>query len=672
MALMALGSFAQSEDVNVDLGEVVVNAAQVVRKVDGMSIYPKVEQKEASTNGYGLLRRLSLPNIRVDEVSHSVTAIDERGGIQIRINGIVASVADMISLEPMDVKRIDFIDNPGVRYGEGIAYVVDIIVDKSAQGYSVGCDLTSALTSTMLYGTVFGGWNSGKSRFDLSYDGVYTDSKGNRTSEIADYTLNDASVKHVVRDDLYSRYKNVYNNVQLKYSLADSSSYVFQSTFRTYFDNTPTDNHRMPVYDGNDSYEAFHNVKTHGIGPAMDLYYSRKLNDRQSLTIDATGSYIRTKSAYATEEIVPFDYDVDGKVFSLNSEAVYELKLPSSTFSAGINHMQKYTENLYSRDVSSCNKIQTSNSYAFSELKGRAGAFDYSAGLGLSYLHYSQENHKYHFWLFRPKATITYSLTNALQLQYIFEQREHVSQVAMISDAMIRKNSMEWTVGSPDITPNKVLDNTMRLSYTGNRLQSSFGIFYDSHPYPNMAVYERTSDDRFLYSQKNQKRIEVLLLQAYSNYWLVPEHLSVMGMGGLFRCFNFGDDYTHCYTSYIVQIGIDAYFDKFSFSLSADNGNRFLEGETKGCSGYHVNVQASYRLGNCQFSLTWQNPFDNKYRQDKTEILNRYLHKVVSSYSKDEGNMVVLNVVWRINGGKKYHNVQRKAIRWDNETGIMQ
>ena len=32
----------------------------------------------------------------------------------------------MLSLDPKLVKNIDFIDNPGVRYGENIAYVIDI------------------------------------------------------------------------------------------------------------------------------------------------------------------------------------------------------------------------------------------------------------------------------------------------------------------------------------------------------------------------------------------------------------------------------------------------------------------------------------------------------------------------------------------------------------------
>ena len=90
--LFCLASFsavAQNEDKSVTLDEVIVKAPKVVSKADGQTIFPTVVQKNASNNGYDLLQKLSLPNLRIDGAAHSITAIDARGNVQLRINGII-------------------------------------------------------------------------------------------------------------------------------------------------------------------------------------------------------------------------------------------------------------------------------------------------------------------------------------------------------------------------------------------------------------------------------------------------------------------------------------------------------------------------------------------------------------------------------------------------------
>ena len=125
-----------------------------------------------------------------------------------------------------------------------------------------------------------------------------------------------------------------------------------------------------------------------------------------------------------------------------------------------------------------------------------------------------------------------------------------------------------------------------------------------------MAVYERTSDDRFIYTQRNQKEIDALHAMAYASYWLMPEKLSVTTYGGLFRCFNFGQDYTHCYTSYFFTGAVNAYLGNLSLHAYADHGSRFLEGETKGYSGggLHGDVASATKTGS--LPLSGNSPFN--------------------------------------------------------------
>ena len=142
LLLLALPTLAQEVEPTVELGEVEVKADRIIHKTDGLLLYPSEQQKASSRSGYSLLQQLTLPNIRVDEVGHSISAIDQRGGVQIRrINGIIADKAEMLSLDPKSIRKIDFIDNPGVRYGDGIAYVIDITTRRADNG------LPTSLTS---------------------------------------------------------------------------------------------------------------------------------------------------------------------------------------------------------------------------------------------------------------------------------------------------------------------------------------------------------------------------------------------------------------------------------------------------------------------------------------------------------------------------------------------
>lgn len=671
LLLLTLPVLAQEVEPTVELGEVEVKADRIIKKTDGMLLYPSEQQKTSSRSGYSLLQQLTLPNIRVDEVGHTISAIDQRGSVQIRINGIIVDKAEMLSLDPKSIRSIHFIDNPGVRYGDGIAYVIEITTRRADNGYTLGTSFTQALTTRQGDYTVYGKWNTGKSELSLNYSIGYQNYSDLRTEETAHYHLNDGSVYTIRRNDLASRNQSLNNQLKLTYNLADSTRYVFQASLSGDFSHVPNNFNQKQIVDGEQTYTALEQQQSRSGSPVLDLYYFQQFTPRQSLTLNAVGTYIGTRSSDSYDEGSPYRYDVDGRTYSLLSEAIYENRLKPFTLSAGLNYSQKYTNNEYTGDVLAATPIHNNRVYLFSEIKGLWGNLRYSAGIGGSYLHYRQQSHSYDYWSFCPKAALSYNFTHALQLSYNFQMSERTSRVAMISDASIRNNRMEWTVGSPDLKPNREMYHLLRLTYTDNRLQASLEGFYKQCLRPNMAVYERTADDRFIYTQRNQKEIDALNAMAYASYWLLPEKLSVTAYGGLFRCFNFGQDYTHCYTSYFFTGAVNAYLGNLSLHAYADNGSRFLEGETKGYSGGDITLKAAYSYKDWQFALIWQQPFQHKYKLFESEILNRNLQKHTALYSGDACNLVSLTVTWRLTRGRKFHDVDRSIQLKDKDTGII-
>ncbi len=663
---------AQSETQTVELQEVEVKAAKVIHKPDGQTIYPTEVQKKASHSGYSILQKLSLPNIRVDEASHSLSAIDGRGSIQLRINGIIVGREEMLSLAPERISRIDFIDNPGVRYGEGIAYVINILTRRNDSGYTVGVDLMQALTAKSGNDLIYGKWNAGKSELSLSYNFGYKDLEGNRMNETAHYLLTDGSTRTIGRNDIASRSRSLNNDLQLKYNLADSANYVFQASLKADFSHIPNNYNRKRIIEEDEQYIATQRERNLSSSPVLDLYFFKQLSSRQSLTLNAVGTYITTSLNYSYDEGSLYAYKVDGETYSLISEAIYENRLKPFTFTAGANYMQKYTKNKYTGDVNSVNPMHNRSVYAFAEIKGAVGPLRYTAGLGGSYLDYRQQAHDYHYWLFRPKTSIAYNPTQAVQLKYDFQISEHVSRVAMISNTSIRNNSMEWTLGNPDIRPNREQAHTFQISYTHPRFQSFVQAYGKRCHQPNMATYIRTEDNRFVYTQLNQKEIDVLNLMLYANGWIVPDKLSIALSGTLFRCFNFGEDYTHCKTFYSGTASVQAYLGKLTLSAFMDSGFRFLEGETEGFNGSFVSLNASYRYKNLNLSLAWQQPFRNRYKQFQSDVYNRYVRKTTALHCRDLGNFVSLNIAWKFSQGRAYKDVRRNIEqKADKDTGIL-
>ena len=657
---------------SVQMKEVTVEAARVTKKLDGMLIVPSDAQREAATDGYSLLGKLSLPRIRVDEVMRTIVPLTNNGSVQLRLNGTLASKEDLLALDPKLVKNIDFIDNPGVRYGDGIGYVIDIRTKRNTTGYVLGADLSNAVTTLNGDNTVYAKLNHKNSELALTFNSSYNDHRGFRSSETADYTLNNGSHYLVSRNQTAGRSRRFGNQFEIKYSLADSATYVFQANLSVGGGNTPG-NYADFVYRDGTVEQTYRTINVSSdFSPTLDLYFFHQLGKHQSITANVVGSSIYTDKRGYNGERRSYAYDVDGRTWSLESEAIYENKLKPFTLSAGLEHSMTFTNNEYTGDVSALNKVRRRELYFFSEVKGRWKQLGYSAGVGMANKTYSQESYSFDYWTFRPKLTLNYEVLTGLSARYTFETYRRVSSYAMVSDARIRDNSREWTVGNPNLQPSRVIKNIIDISYNGKRVSSGMNMEYRRNIGTNMSVYERTATDEFLYSQQNIGNIMMFVVQNYIKYDVVPERLSVTLFGGINRFFNISSLYRHHLTSYNYGGNIQAYLGRWTLTGYADNGWRFVEGEHEGRNGAAVYFGASYRWKQCNVSLFLQHPFQQHPAIQRGRVLNENLYKESIYRSRDLGNMITLRFSWKLSKGKSYKEIDKKVQHDGNkQTSIL-
>jgi len=126
------------------LDEVVVKGEKVIQKIDRQLVMPTETQKKASTNGVSLLQHLQFSGLTVNPMTKSI-ATNDGEAVQLRINGVQATHEEVVALRPEDVVRVEYHEQPGLRYG-GAAAVIDYIVKRKESGGNVSADLTNGVS----------------------------------------------------------------------------------------------------------------------------------------------------------------------------------------------------------------------------------------------------------------------------------------------------------------------------------------------------------------------------------------------------------------------------------------------------------------------------------------------------------------------------------------------
>ena len=681
--------FAQEEVVDsvqteksVELEGVTVKAARVIQTDEGIKVFPTKKQLESSPNGYSLLQKLALPGIRVDEVMHTVSSPELIGSVQVRINDVVAKSEDLLSLDMAMVQSIDFITSPGLRYGEGVAYVIDIRVFRPTGGHVVGGNVLQSLNRRRNADNAYFRINHGKHEFTFDYDFSWTDFRKMQVESQTDYHLPDGTTFSAQRHTLSNKSPHISNSFSLKYSLAEDEKYLFLATLSQGFTHSPSSRNVEEVVTP----VATDTVTTHSKDRAattqLDLYYHLKLPHAQSFTANAVGTFVGSRYRYAHNAVSPYIYNVEGKTYSCTSEAFYENRLKPFTLSVGAKVHQQYIGNEYTGDLLKNNPLRESGQYLYTQLRGKLFGFNYRAGMGLSHVYYSQQGSSFSYWLPRPNVMLNRQFTPSFSMRYVFDLRTSVPRIAYLTDVVQLNERVlmptgvieERTVGNPSIRTTPVYEQTLSATYNSKRMANNFTFFYRNchHTYMQDFTREVEGDVSFTSSRTNQRSIQMIYLTDYLTLHLIPEVLDFSLNGSFLRCFNFGDNYTHLRNTFMGGADLQAYLGKFTLSAHYDSGWRFLEGESKGDQSYSSYLSASYQLGKWgDLSLYWQHPFDSHPRTERAELLNRYLHKTYTSHNPDLGNMISLNLSVRLSHGRKYQTEQKTLQNTAVDAGVV-
>ena len=670
------GLKAQTDVPNdsVQLEEVVIKGARVVNRTDGKLIFPSEEMTESASSGYTLLKMLPLPNVKVDDINETVSAANSlMGNVQVRINDVEATTADIQSMQPKEVEKVELIDRPGVRYGENVGIVLNIITRKVTSGYVVGASGTLVPKADMVKGNAYTKNNSGNNELSLDYSGYYRHSNGMNEVEHAEYLMADNKYSKVERNtnDIINR--NTMHDIQARYSWINADGSAFLTTLSTSIDNNPRDfrNTDVAYSDGRNTTETIDNSEK-SISPLLDLYFKTQLGKSQSLVANATGSFTHTDYAYLfITDDTSFGYNTLGKTWSLKSEAMYENRMKPFTLSAGLRYAQKYIDNGYSGDATLVSQIHSSNIYAFSQIQGSLWKIGYMVGLGLSREYYRQGETTYdRVWL-RPKLNLSLPLSQHIRLNYTLTSAPASSKLQNMSGMSIITNGMEYSEGNPELIMARRDDHALTLSYQSPRLYTQLMTFFRHNAHPAMQHVYRTEDDRFVKTFLEGRRIDLLMLQSYTNYDIIPQHLNAYVSAEMLNIWNDGQNYTHRLTSFNFNIGLTALLGNWTIMATMDNGYHFMENEYESHNIFSDFVSVSYKYKNITAGLFCQNMFKRNAKIEEVENHNRLAHKLLIAHNHDTSSAIGIKLTWKLSEGRNFKGIDRDTNSLkDTETGV--
>lgn len=169
MAIITMPAIAISQEVadsiaTHELTEVVVQASRVIRKTDMDVYHPSKSALENSKNGMQLLRNLMIPTLTINDALGTISAAGQ--SVQVRINGRESTIEQLQALLPETVKRVEWMDNPGLRYG-GANYVLNVIVVNPSVGGAFMADAKPALNCAWGKYNVSAKFNAGYSQWEV-------------------------------------------------------------------------------------------------------------------------------------------------------------------------------------------------------------------------------------------------------------------------------------------------------------------------------------------------------------------------------------------------------------------------------------------------------------------------------------------------------------------------
>ncbi len=631
------------------------------------------EALEKARYAKDLLR--TLPELQLDPIANTITST--KGGTTLfLINGIEATDMQIRSIAPSEVVKVEYYDIPPARWATRADTVVNILTRSTETGYVFGADVSTALNTGFVNGSAYADYTKGKNNFGLEYSLNFRDYNDRRVNSIYDYQLNG---KHYRSDEnRKDHFGYTFQNIALRYTRLVADDYAFQAKLNMDVFNRFSKGVGQSVFTEDNLKEEHNMFKNNGsdyVIPKLDLYYSKKIGEKDELSINVVGShYTANTTETAGEWIVGSGlsvYDNDMVLKAKQTSLVGELahahdftagklssgyRISRSSISNDLNNLAGYSQ--YS--------VSYLEQYFYTEFAGKADKLSYRIGAGLTNIHNKSAENTFDEWTFTPKVILAYQIKNNQNVRFTASYNPVSPWSNALSSNVVQLAPNIVQRGNPFLKSQQIFSNNLTYSFNNKYFDFNAGLFYR---YTNRVINQYYVQDEALNGYaltyengKNGQRYGVQLTGSYKPFGssllvikavITPTSETVRTSKGALIKNNYLGNYFSLsseYKSFSVQY-------QFNIPVYSLNGAFLNTNENQN------NIFVSYKHKNWTFStgMYWIGmPSEYKTKSLPESLVDYKIHTQIMNNK----SMFVLGLSYDFSKGKKTE-IQRKL---NNET----
>lgn len=677
-----LGTIEMNE-TSTELGEVVVEGDAVIQKVDRQILLPNKEQLGASSDGMSLLQNLQIPRIVVNPADNTVKTLANQD-VQLRINGIEASNSEVMAINPKDVIRIEYHDQPGVRY-YGAAAVINYIIKHRDTGGNLMLNASNGVTMPgwgeyHLAGKV----NFGKSSFSLithySPRDVYWTRTNSETYNFSTGTIENREVGEP------TRFKMNPMNIGLTYNWTNGEKNMLNITLRDnmlFMPHSKT-NRDSYLYQGTDSFAIHDHESSRSISPSLDIYYEHNLPNNNHLYFDVVGTYINSSNDRRFEQTpigktVADTTDVTSRVrgnkYSLIGEAIYEKDWENIGLTVGVRHNQQWVENTYLGSADVTVSMTTAETYVFAEVQQRVKQFSYAVGIGAMHTYIEQAGQKQSNWIARPQLTLSYDFGKGVFWKYKGYVSGYQPSLSAMSDVAQQIDKNQIRQGNPNLKPVMFVANEMQLSWQSKHVNLNLWANYSYDHKPIMdETFEQLIDGQSYAVRTYANHRGFHRLQVAPSVQVRVLNNSLIFTVAPFANYyvSLGNSYTHKHFNPGVRASFMGMYKGWQFFGEVTTRYNNLWGETLEYGEFYHHIGLGYNADKWGFRAMLMNPFSVKGYSIETKDLSALAPNTQHAEMRDFRQMLILNFHCNLDFGSRASTRENKRINnEDKENGIL-
>ena len=520
-----------------ELDEIVVKAPKVIRKADMDVYHPSKSAVKNSRNGIQLLNNLMIPALTVSDALGSIQVAGQ--SVQVRINGRESTIDQVRALLPETIKRVEWIDNPGLRYG-GATHVLNFITANPTTGGSLMTKAQPALNVAWGFYMADAKFNVGRSQWEVGGYYKLTNKIKTHRDYTETFTYNDGT--SITRDEtsLGGSLDNSMADIWSSYNYIKPDTTVFMVELGLHHNINErwTYNGLLSLNNGNDDILLDDTKGADGSTPSLSIYWQQNFAHKQMLVVSLNSSFYfgHSFSDYieqiqdATSHLTDIRTNIKDRNQAYAIEADYIKNWRNSRFTVGTTYTANRNRSQYENLGDNIFHQRQDKIYLFAEYFQRIGKWTATAGMGVQYTNFmfNETNQGNHSWSPRPQATIAYSLNQNHNFMLNFTSWQSTPSLSETNVVPQQLDGFQWRAGNQNLKTANTYMLTFRYGFNIPRVNGTSGVKASTSPDAITPILY-WDGDRLITTYENSRGLQNISFFLAPQIEIIPDWLTASG-----------------------------------------------------------------------------------------------------------------------------------------------